>query len=129
MRYLLAFPLMALAACATPLEQCVDGAARQYANLQEAARIAEGNIARGYAIDRRVVPVNRVRFCTGTSFGNRVRGGLSTCSQTDYRTIETPVPIDLAAEQRKLASTRERLSVAREQRDQQIGACYQRFQG
>lgn len=120
---------MLLAACSSPLEQCVDSAARQFANLQEAARIAEGNIARGYAVERRVVPRSRVQFCAGTAFGDRFRGSLSTCNQVRYRTIETPVPIDLAAEERKLASTRGRLAIAREQRDQQISACYQQFQG
>ncbi|NNU80684.1 hypothetical protein HMH01_09575 [Halovulum dunhuangense] len=119
---------LGLAACASPLEQCVSQAQRDHDGLLAAIAIAEANIARGYGVDREVVPYQRPVLCTGVGLGTgRVGVGLTGCSETRFRTVETPVPLDIEAEQRKLASMRARLPVARARRDAAISACYAQF--
>ncbi|WP_112322573.1 hypothetical protein [Oceanibium sediminis] len=124
----LAAPLLLLA-CATPQERCLDSARANVTGLQTAIAIAEANIARGFALDRQVVPQSRLTFCTGTGFGERVRVGLNTCRETRYRTVSTPVPLDIEAEQRKLESMRERLPTAIAERDRAVAACLAQVPG
>lgn len=126
------FPLffLALAACTSPLQQCVEQAEADYRGLLTAIAIAERNIERGYAVDRQIVPYRGIDFCAGTGFRrDRVGLGLTTCRDTRLRTVATPVPLDLEAEERKLASMQARLPGARELRDRRIAACYARFGG
>lgn len=119
---------LGLAACTTPREACVRNAEAEYRGLLTAIAIAEQNIARGYAVERDQVAYRGASFCTGGTFGRNPYLGLSNCNTTRFRTVVTPVPIDIAEEERKLASMRARLPGARERRDATIGACYQRFE-
>lgn len=120
--------LLVLAACTTPREACVENAEAEYRGLQTAIAITEANVARGYALDREQYAYRGATFCAGGTFGNNPYMGLSNCNSTRYRTVVRPVPIDIEEEERKLASMRARLPVARERRDAKIGACYQQFE-
>ena len=125
----LALPLcLAIAACTTPREACVRNAEAEYRGLRTAIAIAEANVARGYALERDQYAYRGATFCTGGTFGGNPYLGLSNCNTTRYRTVTTPVPIDIEEEERKLASMRARLPAARERRDARIGACYQQFE-
>lgn len=127
---LLLLPALALAACTSPRQACVERAEQDYAGLQAAIRVAEDNIARGYALDREVVAYRGVTFCSGTGFERHHVGlGLSTCSEPRLRTVARPVPLDIEAEERKLASMRARLAGARELRDRRVAECYGRYPG
>lgn len=119
---------LGLAACTTPREACVENAEAEYRGLETAIAIAEANIARGFAVDRDQVAYRGATFCAGGTFGNNPYLGLSNCNTTRYRTVVTPVPIDIEEEERKLASMRAKLPAARERRDVTIGSCYQRFE-
>ena len=125
----LVLPLcLGLVACTTPREACVENAEAEYRGLQTAIAIAESNIARGYAVERDQYAYRGATFCMGGTFGDNPYLGLSNCNSTRYRTVVTPVPIDIEEEERKLASMRARLPAARERRDAKIGACYQQFE-
>ncbi|MEJ6402834.1 hypothetical protein [Yoonia sp. 2307UL14-13] len=118
---LILLPLAALAACATPREQCINNALRETRIVDALVNETRANIARGYAIEEdqevRTVP----RRCTGErSDGTEFR---YWCN--DVQTIETsrPVAIDLNAEQAKLESLLERQAQNRAASDQRITQC------
>jgi hypothetical protein len=103
---LVALTLAALvAACATPQQQCVSAATKELAALQKAIATAEGNIARGYAIHRQTISRQVADICyrSDPDTGERLP---YSCIDTEFETIETPVPIDVRAEQEKLAGYR-----------------------
>ena len=116
--------LAILAGCSSPQEACVARADQQYEGLEAAIAVAQANISRGFALEREVVARQGFVFCSGTGFGGTVRLGLSTCSGTRLQTIQTPVPLDIEAEERKLASMQARRPVARERRDIAAAACF-----
>lgn len=121
------FTIAILSACTSPRQQCVDAAEAEYAGLLIAIETARANIARGYALETEVRSA-RTNFCIGTTFGgDNLFGGLSTCREPRVRTVERPVPIDIAAEQRKLESMSARLPAARAKRDATVSSCNARF--
>ena len=100
---LIALPLF-LAGCLSPLERCIAQANRAAAATQSAITQTQGNIARGYAIHTQTVPYPIMYFCTPP--GERAH----YCTRQGYRTIETPVAINIDQEKRKLASLRKILA-------------------
>lgn len=124
MKRLIFSGLLGLAACASPQEQCASRASADYNGLQAAIATAEANIARGFALEQEVRADSRLTFCTGTRFGTRVSTGLSACRETRLREVARPVPLDVEAEKKKLASMQALLPVAREKRDRALAACY-----
>ncbi len=95
-----------------------------------AIAISEANLQRGFAVSRDYVPSSGFTFCSGTRIGTHgFGGGLLACQSARLKTVTTPVPIDLAEEERKLASMQSRLVVARELRDRRMNACYQGVSG
>jgi len=124
MRCVLPLCGLVLCACASPQEVCVSRANQNIAGLDAAIAVAEANISRGFALEQEVVARNGFVFCSGAGFGGSVRIGLRTCSGSRYKTIQTPVPLDIEAEERKLASMQARREVVRERTDSQIAACY-----
>lgn len=122
---LLVLPLLALAACATPREQCL-GQATSEARIN-AALIAQtqGNIDRGFGLrtEERVREVNTV--CKGrTESGEAV---VTRCEEVKVSKVQVPVALDLNAERAKLNSLlqqRDRLSAATASRVSQCQALY-----
>ena len=95
---------LALAGCATPLEQCLSNAQRDYQDVLAAITATETNIDRGYAVHRQSVPYTYQGVCYHVDVGNY------SCPQTGYRTQETPVAIDINAEKIKLRTLRRSVS-------------------
>lgn len=117
---LIAFPLL-LAACASPLEQCISSAQRELRTIDRLVNETRGNIARGFAIAEREEVVVRDGTCTGES-----EDGVEfefECEKTDVKTVREPVAIDLNAEQAKLASLEERQRQLQETASAQIAQC------
>jgi len=85
-----------LASCATPLQQCVSQATSNYNAVLAAISVAQGNVARGYAVNTQTVPYQ----FTGTCYAAYI--GAYACPQTSYRTQETPVAINVAEERSKI---------------------------
>ncbi|PIE16933.1 MAG: hypothetical protein CSA68_00350 [Rhodobacterales bacterium] len=95
--------LSLVAACATPQQRCLNSAANALHRLQSDISRTQGNIDRGYAIHRQQqsYPV------TATCYDKDDKPYL--CEDIEYRTVETPVTIDIAQERRKLAEMRRKL--------------------
>lgn len=105
---LLILPLLALTACATPREQCINEASREARVLSALVNETRANLARGYALEERQEVRSFTRMCRGeNSDGTTFR---FPCSKTDTITVTEPVAIDLNAETAKLASLEERLA-------------------
>ena len=100
---LIALPLL-LAGCLSPLERCIAQANRPAVATASAITETQGNIARGYAIHTQTVPYPIMYFCTPP--GERSH----YCTRQGYRTVETPVAINIDQERRKLASLRKILT-------------------
>lgn len=115
MKYIALPLLLALGACASTQEVCIDQAGERLNAIQERIETAEGNIARGYAIHVSEEPRASVGFCTGTGYGRRYHGniGISTCIGTDNGPRGQAVAIDVSEERAKLEQLRK--TFAREQ--------------
>ncbi|MFN3662018.1 hypothetical protein [Yoonia sp.] len=118
---LIILPLLALAACATPREQCINQATRDLRVLTNLVTETQGNLARGYALaeDQQVRTVRRTcrgRNSDGTTFRYR-------CDETETFTTTRPVAIDLNAEQAKMNSLLERQRQQRAASDQTVAQC------
>ncbi|MDC0738155.1 hypothetical protein N6L24_07680 [Cognatishimia sp. SS12] len=107
---------LALAACATPRQQCETAAMRNVLALEEAVETAMANIERGYALEQDVSPRFRYGLCAGDN-------GLTTCIRNEDTIRTRPVAIDLAAERRKLASAQARLTEERARANAQLAQC------
>ncbi|EYD74501.1 hypothetical protein Rumeso_03797 [Rubellimicrobium mesophilum DSM 19309] len=97
---------LALAACETPRESCLSSASRDLTIVESLIRQTQGNISRGYAIERdQEVTVDR-DFCRVEREDGSIR--LRPCDRTRVENVRRPVAIDLRAEQAKLDSLLER---------------------
>jgi hypothetical protein len=118
---LILLPILTLAACASPREQCIAGANRSVATLDRLIVETRGNVQRGFAL-REVQDVRVVNStCTGRNEdGTEFRFG---CEETQTRTRNEPVSIDIAEEQRKLAQLEERRTIQARAANAQIQQC------
>lgn len=121
-RFSLALPaLVLLSACATPQERCIRTGASEQSRLLAEIKEAEGNIARGYAIHRQTVPETIFHTCQRVSDGKVV--GYYPCPETYYRTVETPVAIDISEERRKLTGLKDALPAAARRAEEAAAQC------
>ena len=111
------FALLALAACTTPLQQCLSQARAQQSALSAQIQTAQGNINRGYAIHTQSVPYTYVGVCYADD------GSSYSCEQNGTRTEETPVAIDVAEERRKLAQLKRDLAAITPAADAAAAQC------
>ncbi len=114
----------ALTACATPLERCLSAANTETRRLTAAIHRAEGNVARGYALHQTSEAYTHYGHCPAPPkpTGKPGKDGKTghphwqdpnrLCPETRYRTIETPVAIDVTAERGKLIQLRQTLTGA-----------------
>lgn len=101
---ILVLPL-ALTACATPREQCLQSVTRDLRINESLMAQTQANITRGFGLrsEQRVREVRRT--CRGvTESGEAVR---TRCDDVIVRNVNVPVAIDLNAERAKLASLRD----------------------
>ncbi|SMX45025.1 hypothetical protein [Actibacterium lipolyticum] len=101
MRRLALALLLPLAACATPREQC-ERTAKHDLNVVSALIVeTEQNIARGYALETRVIERPNLTVCWAERPGDG-QVGISFCNTSETRTVEEPVAINLDEERAKL---------------------------
>jgi hypothetical protein len=117
---LLLLPLIALAACSSPRERCIAGANRGIATVDRLIVETQGNLQRGFGLRE----VQDVRVVDATCRGENEDGTefRFECEETQTRTRQEPVTLNLADERAKLIQLRERrdnLSRAAQQRVQQ----------
>lgn len=108
---LLLVPALALlAGCMSPREACIADARSTVRSLEHRISIAEGNIARGYALadvsDTRIVN----DICTGTNSDGSTF--TYSCPRTESYTRQEPVAISVAEERIKLADLQRQLQNA-----------------
>ena len=102
---LLLLPL-ALAACATPREACINEASRNLKIIDQLIVETRANLERGYAVEEKT-EVRTVRKMCSTELptGETVK---TPCSDVETRTVKVPVAVDLEEEAAKLASLTKR---------------------
>lgn len=114
-------PLLALTACATPRETCINQALRDKRIVDALVVETQQNIARGYALQERQDTRTIRDRCTGrTPSGEEFR---YRCDRVDTFTTSVPVAINLADEQAKLQTLLERQAQNRATSDQAIAQC------
>ncbi|SMR70979.1 hypothetical protein SAMN04488030_0599 [Aliiroseovarius halocynthiae] len=88
--------LALLGACATPQKQCIARETAEYRAVSAQIKKLEETSARGYALHRQTIPYTDTRIC-------RVKGKEPfLCPRTRFRTIETPVSVDMGDVRKKL---------------------------
>lgn len=122
MKHFALLPALALiAACASPQEQCINSASNEVRSMKQLMSITHGNITRGYAIHRSTESYQVSDICH-----NKDKKPYR-CYDTAYRTIETPVTIDVAEERRKLAALKKRLPTAGRTMSASVDKCRTQF--
>jgi hypothetical protein len=96
----LLLPLLALAACSTPREQCISISHRPVAQLDHLISTVRGNISRGYAL----AEVQDVRVLRASCEGINEDGSTFRfpCEETETTTRQEPVAINVGEERVKL---------------------------
>ena len=118
---LLLLPLLALAACSTPREQCISGANRPVATLDQLIAETQGNVDRGFAL----VEVQDVRVLRKTCEGTNDDGSTFRfpCEETETFTRREPVSINVAEERIKLSQLQDRRANAVRTAQAQVQQC------
>lgn len=121
---ILIVPLVALAACGTPREQCIAGANRPLVTLDRLIAQTSGNVQRGFAIAQ----VQDVRVLRSTCEGTNEDGSTFRfrCEETETFTREVPVAINIAEERVKLAQLQDRRAQAARAASAQAQQCIAR---
>ncbi|ANT63043.1 hypothetical protein AYJ57_21455 (plasmid) [Salipiger sp. CCB-MM3] len=129
MKYFALPLLLALGACASTQEVCIDRAGERLNAIQERIETAEGNISRGYAIHVSEEPRASVGFCTGNGYGGGYHSniGISTCIGTDNGPREQAVAIDVSEERAKLEQLREAFAQEQVTYQAQVAQCRSAF--
>ena len=110
---LILVPLLAIAACSTPREQCISNANGQLRTLDRLIDVASGNVQRGFAL----AEVQDVRVLRTTCQGTNEDGSTFRfpCEETETFTRREPVSINIVEERVKLAQLQDqRDSAARD---------------
>ena len=115
------FPLLFVAACATPREECINNATSDASVMGSLINKTKGNLTRGYALEQR----QDIRTVRGICRGRNEDGSSFTfgCDETDTFTTTVPVAIDLNAERAKLQSLQERFTLVQAASNQAVAQC------
>lgn len=116
-----ALPLLALAACETPQEACINDVARELRTVNALIVQTRGNIDRGFGLETRQETREVRTTCRGrTETGEAVR---VRCDETRVRNVRVPVTLDLDQERVKLRQLESRLTNLQRQTQQSIAQC------
>lgn len=117
--------LLLLAACGTPQQQCVARNTREYRAVAELLAEVEGNLARGYAWEERVVSSVEWESCPDIVRGpdGEVRGVMRPCLRRVADTERFRVPIDPLSEARKRDGLMAREAALRPRAEAAVRAC------
>lgn len=118
---LILIPLIALAACSTPRERCISGANRGIATVDRLIVETQGNIQRGFGLRE----VQDVRIVDATCRGENADGTefRFNCEETQTRTRQEPVTINIADERVKLAQLRDRRNALAAESQARVQQC------
>lgn len=93
-----------LSACGTPQERCIREASRDMAVVDQLIAEAEGNLQRGFALQRETVYRTEFEDCTPPATANDPTPRGRMCPVQVPDTVTRPVAINLSDESAKLAS-------------------------
>ncbi len=116
-KFIILAALLGLAACATPQQQCISNASAAQNSIVAQVQVAEGNIARGFAIHRQNVPYTYIGICHDGA------GKTYTCEMSDFHVKETPVAINVAEERHKLAGLQRQFTALSARTNAAISQC------
>lgn len=118
-------PLIALTACATPQERCINNVSREINTINGLISVTQGNIDRGFAIKTEERTTQVRRTCTGeTESGEEVR---VRCDRTLVRDVKVPVTINIEEERTKLAQLQARQRALTERSGSAVAQCRAQF--
>jgi hypothetical protein len=119
--------LLALAACGTPQEQCIRGVTGDLSTLDRLIAETEGNIARGFGYETRVVTMPRWLDCTPRPTAADPEPKSQMCLEDVAEEVRRPVALNLTEENAKLASMRDRRAQIASAMAPAVAACQQRY--
>ncbi len=125
--YLAAPFLLALLACAPPLQRCIHQAAPDLPVLNRLIAETQGNLKRGYAYADVVVERPIWVDCSNWRAKSGHDGGSGRCMGLAPTMMRKPVAVDLTAEAAKLASMQTRRAALEAQAQPAIAQCQAQF--
>jgi hypothetical protein len=119
--------LLALASCGTPQQECIRMVSRDLIVVDRLITETQGNLARGYAYEQKVITVPAFINCTPRATEANPNPRPATCFDEESRTITRPVAIDLAAEQVKLNGLQAKRSQLARAAQPAVAECQARY--
>ncbi len=127
MRVFVLSTLLVLSACGTPQQQCINRETRDLRVVERLIAETTGNLDRGYGFEEVTIFSTEYVDCTPrviVAEGEPVPPVQpQLCLDEVPETVRRPVALDLAAEQRKLASLQQRRQELLGRAEQVIAAC------
>ena len=96
--------LTVLSACATPQVRCIKQATRDIAIVDQLIAEVEGNLQRGFALERETIYRTEFEDCTPNPTESNPTPRARMCPVQVPQTMTRAVAVDLTAESAKLAS-------------------------
>lgn len=132
MKRILSLSLLALlAACGTPQEQCISQNTRDLRTVERLIKEAQGNLQRGYALEKRTERYRTFEPCLlpspPDSNGNPQPPRRAMCPDTETRSYTVPKSIDLDLESRKLAQLQDKRKELLRSAEQVVALCKQKY--
>lgn len=113
--------LMALAACGTPLQQCLSHASNDLRVLENERAERQRSLDRGYMIERRATPFVGTQICRTAS------GAPVVCSRYFRGWDDFPVPVNRRVEERRIALLDQLIAEERRRAAPAQAACQAQF--
>ena len=127
MKRLLLVPLVLLAACGTPQEQCISANTRDLQVVDRLIRQTEGNLARGYGYETVTRYEPRWIDCTPLPTEENPQPASRMCFDQVPVTVRQEVALDLNAEAAKLKSLKAKRAGLAKAAEAVITACRAKF--
>jgi hypothetical protein len=127
MKRLMLLPVLFLAACGTPQEQCISASTRDLQVVDRLIRETEGNLARGYGFETVTVYEPRWINCTPRPTEAVPEPELEMCFEQVPVTVRKEVALDLGAEASKLTSLKAKRTGLAEAAESVITQCKAKY--
>ena len=127
MKRLMLLPVLFLAACGTPQEQCISANTRDLQVVDRLIRETEGNLARGYGFEAVTVYEPRWINCTPRPTEAVPEPELEMCFEQVPVTVRKEVALDLGVEAGKLTSLKAKRTGLAEAAESVITQCKAKY--
>jgi hypothetical protein len=126
-RYLVAPVLLALTACASPQQQCIQQTSGQLATLDAQIAEAQANLSRGFAVVDSTNTTANMQRCFAGSAVNNANSAHRGCIGTSNPTVQRTVPVNRQAETQRLAALQKQRDAVAVHAAPAIADCKARF--